>query len=69
MKSFLETRGWEKLQVALDDDTVASRRYGVSGIPHTVVIDKEGIVQNVHVGASPKLKEILTDEIKETLVD
>jgi thiol-disulfide isomerase/thioredoxin len=31
----------------------------VHGLPQTVIIDKSGIVQNVHVGASPREKEQL----------
>jgi peroxiredoxin len=48
--SFLE-KAKLKVTVAIDKSSQAAGRYGVSGIPHTVLIDKEGTVQSVHVGA------------------
>jgi thiol-disulfide isomerase/thioredoxin len=52
VKRFIETRGW-KLNVALDGLGGTGLKYGVEGIPHTVVIDAEGNVAAVFVGASP----------------
>ena len=63
---FLATRGWD-LQVALDADALISRRYGVAGIPFTVIIDKEGIVRHVHVGAAANLEQTLRAELQELL--
>ena len=66
---FLAAHEWNDLTVALDDDTVAGRSYRVEGIPHTVIIDADGIVRNVHVGSSPNLKEELSKEIEAALED
>jgi thiol-disulfide isomerase/thioredoxin len=63
IETFLATHGWDGLTVALDEDGNAARRYGVSGIPHTVIVDPNGDVQHVHVGISPNLKATLTSEI------
>ena len=52
VKRFIETRGW-KLNVALDGLGGTGLKYGVEGIPHTVVIDAEGNVAAVFVGANP----------------
>ena len=40
----------------LADDGEVSSRYGVSTIPHTVVIDREGVVKKVYRGGSSKLE-------------
>ncbi len=63
IETFLKTHGWSELNVALDDAGNAGRQYGVNGIPHTVVVAPNGIVQNVHVGASPTLKATLVEDI------
>jgi len=39
----------------VSDDGQVSTRYGVSTIPHSVVIDREGIVRTVYRGGSSKL--------------
>jgi thiol-disulfide isomerase/thioredoxin len=51
VKRFLERRSW-KLRVALDTDGTASTAYAVDGIPHTVLIGKDGLVQWVSTGFS-----------------
>jgi thiol-disulfide isomerase/thioredoxin len=53
--------------VALDTEDEVGELYGVRGIPHTVIIDKEGTVQVVHVGFSPDLKESLERDIESLL--
>lgn len=57
-----------KLTVALDKGgKVGSESYGAESIPRTVVIDREGVVRAVHVGASPDLKEKLVKVLEEVL--
>ena len=41
--------------------------YGVTGIPQTVIIGKDGKVQVVHVGFSPNLQKQLTSELESLL--
>ncbi|WP_145060812.1 TlpA family protein disulfide reductase [Adhaeretor mobilis] len=51
--------------VALDRDGVATERYQVSGIPQTVVIDREGTVARVFIGAGPNFQEQLRAILEE----
>lgn len=62
IRAFLKKRNL-KLTVALDRDGEVGRLYGVEGIPQTVLIDKRGIVQAVHVGLLPNLKAKLSEEL------
>ncbi len=54
-------------KVALDEDSDADRPFGIEGIPQTVVIDKEGVVQAVHVGYGPGTEKELQKEIEAIL--
>jgi hypothetical protein len=45
----LKKSGWS-LNVLLAGDSKISKAYGVGGIPHTVVIGPDGIVQLIEVG-------------------
>ena len=55
------------LNAALDTDSKGSDPFFVRGIPQTVIIDKEGIVRNVHVGFSPAMKDIIAGELNTIL--
>jgi peroxiredoxin len=55
------------LTVLLDDDSAVAKKYGVSGIPQTVVIGRDGKVKKVFVGSGNEAKiratvESLLDE-------
>lgn len=50
-RAMFDQRGWTKLVLVADDGAV-SRRYNVSTIPHTVVIDASGIVRHVARGGA-----------------
>jgi thiol-disulfide isomerase/thioredoxin len=52
-----------KIEVPLDKDGQVAERYNVRGIPTMAIVDKKGIVREVHVGASANLKA----ELKKTL--
>ncbi len=68
VSKFLEAKGWD-LQVALDDDarSPVSSKFGVTGIPTTFIIGKDGKVSMVHSGFSPGLKDQLVEDIKRAL--
>ena len=66
VKKFIESKKLA-LTVAMDAKGEAAKLYQVSGIPQTVIIDKEGKVAAVHVGYSPGLKEALSKEIEAAL--
>ncbi len=73
IRSFFKETGLS-FPVALDMDGAVSDQYASSGIPQTVVIDKDGVVQAVHVGFSPDLGERLEEQLTavlagESLVD
>ncbi len=48
--------GGYRMTLVADDGQVSSR-YGVSTIPHTVVIDREGVVRFVYRGGTSKITE------------
>jgi thiol-disulfide isomerase/thioredoxin len=46
---FMNKKDWD-FDVALDADGAVAGLFGVSGIPHSVVIDKKGVIRHVHIG-------------------
>jgi len=66
ISAYLEKAGL-KMKIALDDGTIAES-FRVGGIPQTVIIGKDGVIQAVHIGASPNAKTTLTEELT-TLVN
>jgi peroxiredoxin len=50
--------------VALDRNGAVAEKYGVSAIPQTVVIDREGKVARVFIGSSPHLGDQLRDALE-----
>jgi thiol-disulfide isomerase/thioredoxin len=56
-----------KIAVPLDKDGSVARKYGVSAIPTMLIVGKDGIVEAVHVGASPNLKVELTHALDNLL--
>lgn len=53
--------------VALDPEGRAGQAYQVTGIPQTVIIGRDGIVEAVHIGLLPNLKARLTQELESLL--
>ncbi|MBG80746.1 MAG: hypothetical protein CMJ39_08585 [Phycisphaerae bacterium] len=49
VKAFLEKSNWD-LPVLMDRDGAIGNKYGVSGIPHTVVIGPDGTIVKVEIG-------------------
>jgi len=68
VKSFLNKKGMD-LRVALDKKAIAGQAFGVNGIPHSVIIDKEGVIRKVHVGFGPGTEKLLKKEILELLAE
>jgi cytochrome c biogenesis protein CcmG/thiol:disulfide interchange protein DsbE len=64
VRAFVAKRGWN-LTIAMDRDGSLASSFRVGAIPHTVVIDREGIVRAVFVGARPEnpgnLRRVLTE--------
>jgi thiol-disulfide isomerase/thioredoxin len=66
IQSFLASQQWE-LTVALDKSGDAAKQFMVGGIPHTVIIGKDGVIRFVHIGFSPDMKEKLRTELQSLL--
>lgn len=67
INEFLENRGWTGTTVGLDFQLETGRDYEVKGIPHTVVIGKDGKIAWVHTGHSPDLNKKLIEAIARAL--
>ena len=66
IRKFLAEQKLE-LTVALDGDATVADRYKVSGIPQTVLVDAQGVVQAVHVGYYPGFKKKLVEQLQAVL--
>lgn len=42
-------------------------KYHVGGIPHLVILDREGKIADIHIGYAPTLKERVSQSIREIL--
>lgn len=49
VSTFMKNKKWD-FTVALDESGSVGDTYGASAIPYTIIIDKKGVVRNVHVG-------------------
>jgi peroxiredoxin len=68
VQDFLKKKGWN-LPVLLDAKGKVSQKYGVGGIPHTVIIGPDGVIHSVEIGFGGKdatMKKLNTaiDQIK-----
>ena len=68
IRSLLKEKGWD-LPVALDTDGSAGQAFGVTGIPHTVIIDREGVIRHVHSGFFPGMEKQLKEEVEALLAE
>lgn len=66
VQQFLETRGL-KMTVALDGDQAVAGKYGVDGIPHTVVVDPAGKIAFVKTGFEPGGDKQIADAVTKAL--
>jgi thiol-disulfide isomerase/thioredoxin len=70
--TFMQDKKWD-FRVALDKKGLTANSYGVSGIPHSVIIDKKGVVRHVHVGFGQEgvaeYKARLTSELDELIAE
>ncbi len=67
IQGFLKRKKWDGLAVGLDPESEVGDKFSVQGIPQTVIIDKEGVIREVHVGYGPGLEQRLLRELKEIL--
>ncbi|MHC4994868.1 MAG: TlpA family protein disulfide reductase, partial [Planctomycetota bacterium] len=64
INGFLRDQGLN-INVLLDTDGAVADKFGVTGIPQTVILGKDGTVQAIHVGLSPNLRQMLTSELEQ----
>jgi cytochrome c biogenesis protein CcmG, thiol:disulfide interchange protein DsbE len=57
------------IEVPLDKTGKVAELYHVKGIPTMAIVDKKGIVREVHVGSSPNLKEELRKALDKILAE
>ncbi len=55
------------VKVGLDKDGAISKAFMVQGIPQTIIIGKDGIIKVVHIGTSPKLKDLMTHDLEKVI--
>lgn len=67
VREFLQTRDWPPFDTLFDYDNIASSAMMVNGIPHTVVIGRDGKISHVQVGYSPKGADELYQVIEKLL--
>lgn len=63
VRDFSRQQGFS-VPIALDLDGKLASMFGVGGIPHLVVIGKDGSVKGVHTGADSKLGELLNRDLE-----
>ena len=56
-----------KLPISIDPKSELSELFHAESIPMTVIVDKQGVVQVVHVGFGSSLEQTLSDEIEAVL--
>lgn len=66
VREFLELHKLE-LPIVLDEKSTLGSLFRANSIPMTVVVDKQGVVQVVHVGFGGSLEQTLSDEIEAVL--
>lgn len=66
LKKFAESYGL-KHRFAIQQDTTLSEYYGVSGIPHAVLIDQEGKIRLIRVGSGEQNAKDIEAEIEKLL--
>ena len=68
VQSFVDKKKWT-FSVLLDKNGDVAKKYNVNGIPHSVVIGKDGKILNVHVGfgGAEALEKQLTEELEAAL--
>lgn len=67
IRKFLASHGLTHPSIVTPNETEMQTEYAVTGIPHAVVIDREGIVRLIKVGSGSANAEAIEAKIKELL--
>lgn len=70
VRKFMDGKKWD-FTVLMDEQGGVAREFGVGGIPHSVLIDREGVIRHVHIGFGGKeeLERKLTEELTGLVAD
>jgi thiol-disulfide isomerase/thioredoxin len=66
VQQFVQQQGLA-VPVAMDPSGALASSFGVTGIPHLVVIGKDGTIKGTHTGADPSLRENLVRDLNVAL--
>lgn len=66
VRAFMEKNNYT-FPVLMDSDGSVARNYGVTGIPHFVIIDAQGKIYHTQVGYGPGVEKELERKLKEAL--
>lgn len=66
ISNFMKRKEWE-FDVALDLDQSIGAKFGVSSIPHTIILDQQGKVAHIQIGYRPGLDDSFSRIIKNLL--
>ena len=66
VKDFLKRKGFDCV-VAMDPGAKIGQKFGVRGLPMTVIIGPDGVVHAVHRGYRTDLKDVLRKDIEDAL--
>lgn len=64
---FLQSKDMSHPTIFTPQDSTLQQEYGVTGIPHAVLVDREGKVQMIKVGSGPANAEALHGKIQELI--
>ncbi len=64
VRAFLKKLGVD-CSVALDKDGAVADKYNIYSIPTSVVINRKGVVESIHIGLMPNLESALKEELDE----
>ena len=67
LKKFMDHHDLRHPTIVTPTNSKMQKNYGVTGIPHAVLIDRKGNIQMVKVGSSPRNATALREKIEELL--
>ena len=67
LRKFMASHDLEHPTIVVPDGSAMQQEFGVSGIPHAVVIDQEGAIQLIKVGSGEANAKAIEAKIKELL--
>lgn len=66
---FLQSKDMQHPTIFTPEDSTLQKEYGVTGIPHAVLIDRQGNVQMIKVGSGSANAEAIHEKIKQLIAE